>query len=103
MPVRERRPEDEKPLFRAVNDRRLIRPVSEEQAGTAQAEQEQPSAAAGQTAPQSGAGQSGQGPIARGLDRAEENNWVYGSVANALRQSGLVARADDLLSRLNGG
>ena len=100
MPVRDKRPEDEKPLFRSVNEQRLIRPVSGEQE---EAPKQQTSAAAGgQAAPQSGASQGEKGPITRGLDRAQENNWVYGSVADALRRSGLVAKADELLGKPNG-
>ena len=106
MPVRERRFGDDQPLFKAVGEQnQLIRPAGPEQAETAQAANgEAPrEAAQGQAAPQAketGGGQKG--TIAGALDRAEENNWVYGSVANALRQSGLVSRADELLSKLSG-
>ena len=103
MPVRGRRPEDEKPLFRALNEQRLIRPVGAEQNGAAQA---QASASAGTeqaaSAQAGGAPQAEQGPIARALGNAQQNNWVYPSVANTLRQTGLVDKADALLSRLTG-
>ena len=99
MPVRERRPGDEKPLFRAVNGQQLFRTAGGE---PEEAAQEQPRASAGgQAAPQ--AGQAEGGPVARALDKAQQNNWVYGSVANTLRETGLVARADELLSKLHGG
>ena len=106
MPVRAKRPEDEKPLFRSVNGQQLIRPVGAGQAEAAQATAEQEAssgAAQEQAAPQAqGTSQGQKGPIAGALDRAEENNWVYGSVANTLRQTGLVSKADELLSKLSG-
>ena len=106
MPVRKRRPEDEQPLFRAVNEQRLIAPVVGGQNGAPQAE-EQGGAGGGvgteQAASQaSQAGQGGKGPIARALDRAQENNWVYDSVANKVRENGLADKADEFLSRLTG-
>lgn len=100
MPVRERRFGDDQPLFKAVGEQQqLIRP-----AGPEQAEQEAPrEAAQGQAASQAQeTGQGEKGPLAGALDRAEENNWVYGSVANTLRGTGLVAKADQLLSKLSG-
>jgi hypothetical protein len=36
------------------------------------------------------------------LDRAQENKWVYDSVANKVRENGLADKADELLSRLTG-
>ncbi len=96
MPVRNRRPEDEQPLFRAINEQRLIAPVGWGQDGSPQARAEQ-------EAPQAEeASQGNKGPIARALDRAQENNWVYDSVANKAREGGLVDKADGLLSRLIG-
>ena len=106
MPVRERRFGDDQPLFKAVDEQQLlIRPAGPEQAESGQAaEQEAPAEAAqGQAAPQAqGTGGGEKGTLASALDRAEQNNWVYGSVANALRNSGLVAKADELLNKLNG-
>ena len=99
MPVRDRRPGDEQPLIRPVNAQVLVRPVGggqEEQAAPSGAEEAQAYAQAG------GAGQAEKGPIARALDRAQENNWVYDSVANAIRENGLADKADGLLSRLTG-
>jgi hypothetical protein len=41
------------------------------------------------------------------MDRAQENNWVYDSVATKARETGLVDKADEILdkarSRLSGG
>lgn len=105
MPVRERRVGDDQPLFKAVGEQnQLIRPAGPEQATTAEAAEEAPRGATQeQAAPQAqGTGGGEKGTIAGALDRAEENNWVYSSVANALRRSGLVSGADNLLSKLNG-
>ena len=106
MPVRERRFGDDQPLFRSVGEQQqLIRPAGPKQAETTQAAEQEASreATQGQAASQAQEnGQGQKGPVTSALDRAEENNWVYGSVANALRQSGLVAKADELLSKLSG-
>ena len=99
MPVRDRRPEDDRPLFRAVNEQRLIGPV-----GGGQDSQEEPRGAGGsQTATRTAEPQQGEkGPIARAVDRAQENNWVYPSVADAARRSGLVEKLDKLVKGLSG-
>lgn len=106
MPVRERRFGDDQPLFRLVGEQnQLIRPAGPKQAEAAPAADAGAprEATQGQAAPQAQeTGQGEKGTIAGALDRAEENNWVYGSVANTLRQSGLVAKADGLLSKLSG-
>lgn len=105
MPVRERRFGDDNPLFKAVGEQhQLIRPAGPEQAETVQAANGGASreATQGQAAPQAqetGGGEKG--PIAAALDRAEQNNWVYGSVANTLRQTGLITGLDNLLSKLS--
>ena len=102
MPVRERRFGDDQPLFKAVGEQhQLIRPAGPKQEETPQAtDGEAPrEATQGQAAPQAQEnGQGGKGPIASALDRAEQNNWVYGSVANTLRKTGLIAKLDELLS-----
>ena len=96
MPVRDRRPEDERPLFRAVNEQRLIGPVG------AQDSQEEPEGAEGTQASSQaeGTAQGEKGPIARAIDRAQENNWVYPSMANKAREKGLLDKADEVLSRV---
>jgi hypothetical protein len=96
VPVRDRRPEDDRPLFRAVNEQRLIGPVG------GQASQEEPPGAGGaQTATQAeGANQLEKGPIARAVDRAQENNWVYPSLADKAREKGLLDKADEVLNRV---
>ena len=102
MPARAKRPEDEKPLFRSVNGQQLIRPVGAGQAEAAQATAEQEKsrgATQGQAASQAQA--TSQGTIAGALDRAQENNWVYDSVANTLRRTGLISKADALLGKLS--
>lgn len=96
MPVRDRRPEDERPLFRAVNEQRLMGPVG------GQESQEEPDGAEGaQAASQTGsAAQGEQGPIARAVDKAQENNWVYPSMADKAREKGLLDKADEVLSKV---
>ena len=96
MPVRDRRPEDERPLFRAVNEQRLIGPVG------AQESQEEPNGAEGTQASSQveGAAQEEKGPIARAVDRAQENNWVYPSMADMAREKGLLDKADEALSKV---
>lgn len=97
MPVRDRRPEDERPLFRAVNEQRLIGPV-----GGGQDSQEEPDGTGGsQTATQTAEAPQGEkGPIARAVDKAQENNWVYPSMADKAREKGLLDKADEVLGRL---
>ncbi len=94
MPVRDRRPEDERPLFRAVNEQRLIGPVG------GQESQESNGAEAQAASGTEGASQAGKGPIARAVDKAQENNWVYPSMANAARERGLLDKADEVLDRV---
>jgi len=96
VPVRDRRPEDERPLFRAVNEQRLIGPVG------AQESQEEPSGAEETQASSQaeGASQGGKGPIARAVDRAQENNWVYPSMAGMAREKGLLDKADEVLDKV---
>ncbi len=96
MPVRDRRPEDERPLFRAVNEQRLIGPVG------AQESQEESNGAEGTQASSQaeGTAQGEKGPIARAVDRAQENNWVYPSMANMARERGLLDKADEVLDRV---
>ena len=96
MPVRDRRPEDERPLFRAVNEQRLIGPVG------AQESQEEPEGADGMQASSQaeGAAQGEKGPIATVIDKAEQNNWVYPSMAQMARERGLLDKADEVLSRV---
>ena len=97
MPVRDRRPEDERPLFRAVNERRLIGPVG----GGQNSQEETQSTQGSQTATEAtGAPQAGKGPIATAVDKAEQNNWVYPSVAQMAREKGLLDKADAVLGRL---
>lgn len=93
MPVRDKRPEDEQPLFRAVNEQRLIGPVGGDQG--------QPGEAGGsQAASQAEPDQGEKGPIVRAIDRAQENNWVYPSMANKAREKGLLDKADELLNKV---
>lgn len=97
MPVRDRRPEDERPLFRAVNEHRLMGPVG----GGQDSQEDTQSTQGSQTATEAtGAPQAGKGPIATAIDKAEENNWVYPSMAQMAREKGLLDKADELLGRL---
>lgn len=94
MPVRNRRPEDDRPLFRAVNGQQLMRPVGGGQEEPHGAEEPQ-------AAPQAEGTQRGEdGPIARAVGRAKENNWVYPSMANKARETGLLDRADEVFARI---
>ncbi len=96
MPVRDRRPEDDRPLFRAVNEQRLIGPV-----GGGQERQEEPHGAGeAQTSQAGGTHQGERGPIARAVDKAQENNWVYPSMADKAREKGLLDKADEVLNRV---
>lgn len=95
MPIRNRRPEDNQPLIRAVKGPGLIRPV-----GGGQQEQATQESGGTQEAA-SGPQDTGQkGPISMAMDRAQENNWVYPSMANAARERGLLDKADEALNRL---
>ncbi len=96
MPVRDRRPEDDRPLFRAVNEQRLIGPV-----GGGQERQEEPHGAGeAQTSQAGGTHQGERGPIARAVDKAQENNWVYPAMADKAREKGLLDKADEILNRV---
>jgi len=103
LPVRNMRPEDEQPLARPVNEQQLARPASEEQAEAtreAEGEHDEPRREEGQTAPPADETRQGdKGPVARAMDRAQENNWVYGSVADKARETGLVDKVDGLLDK----
>ena len=97
MPVRDRRPEDDRPLFKAVNEQRLMGPAS----GERERQEESPAGAGGaQAAPQAEAYQGERGPIARAVDRAQESNWVYPSMADKAREKGLLDKADEVLNRV---
>ncbi len=96
MPVRDRRPEDDRPLFRAVNEQRLIGPVS----GAQESQEELHGAEGAQASPQTEPHQGERGPIARAVDKAQENNWVYPSMADKAREKGLLDKADEVLNRV---
>ena len=106
MPVRGRTPEDEQPLARPVRrEQPLARPVGGEQEEATQAESYREEA---KTAPQAEETRQGEkGPVTRIMEKAQENNWVYGSVAEKAREKGLLNKADELLnkarSKLGGG
>ncbi len=98
MPVRNRTPGDEQPLARSVREQPLARSVSGEQEEAAQAEPRQ--AEEEQTAPQAEEARQGEkGPATRAMDKAQENNWVYDSVAKKAREKGLLDKADELLNK----
>jgi hypothetical protein len=89
VPVRNRTPEDEQPLARSVGEQPLARSVGGEQEEAAQAK---PHGA-------EEASQGGKGPVTRIVDKAQENNWVYGAVAEKAREKGLLDKADEFLNR----
>ena len=98
MPIRDRTPEDDQPLARPVNEQPLARPAGGEQEEAAQAAPR--GAEKAQTALQAQeASQGEKGPITRIMDKAQENNWVYDTVAEKARENGLLDKADDLLAR----
>ncbi len=106
MPIRDRRPEDDQPLARPVNEQPLARPAGGEQAEAAKDDSH--GAEEAQTVPQGQeASQEEKGPVTRIMDKAQENNWVYDTVAEKARENGLLDKADDLLAkarnRLGGG
>lgn len=98
MPVRNRTPEDEQPLARPVREQPLARPVGGEQEEAAQAKPRRTEEE--QTAPQAEETRQGEkGPVTRAMDKAQENNWVYDSVAKKAREKGLLDKADELLNK----
>jgi hypothetical protein len=98
VPVRDRRPEDEQPPIRSVQEQQLVRSVGGEQDEAAQPVDGQEE---GQEEGQAGQARQGEkGPISAAMDRAQENNWVYGSVAEKARKTGLLDRADEVFSKV---
>jgi len=107
LPVRDSTPKDDQPLARPVNEQPLARPAGGELAEDTQAEP-RGSEEEAQTTPQAQeASQGEKGPVTSLVDKAQENNWVYNSVADKARETSLLDRADELLarakSRLGGG
>ena len=96
MPVRERRSGDERPLFKPINEQRLIGPVS----GTRGEQEQSRGAAQAEAAPEAGGSGHQGGAVSQAVDRALENNWVYPSVANKAKETGLLDRADKLFDKL---
>ena len=107
MPVRDRKPEDDQPLARPVNEQPLARPTSGEQEEAAQEAEANGAARQEEQAALGAGGADEKGPVARTMDKAQENNWVYDSIAKKARETGLVDKADELLAkarnRLAGG
>jgi len=97
VPVRERRPEDDRPLFRAVNEQRLMGPVGVGREGQGETQSTGGSRSSTQATE---APQAGKGPIATAIDKAEQNNWVYPSMAQMARERGLLDKADEVLSKV---
>ncbi len=77
-------PEDAQPLARPVHDQPLARPVGAEQ------EEE---------APQPEAEEREKGPVEKVLDKAQENGWVYDSVAQQARERDLASKADEVINK----
>jgi len=104
MPAENRTPEDAQPLTRSVHDQPLARPVGAEQeeAGGAEGELEEAPQAEEQQeeeTPQPEAEEREKGPVEKVLDKAQENGWVYDSVAKQARERGLVSKADELINK----
>jgi hypothetical protein len=102
VPVRDRRPDDEQPLVRSVQEQQLIRPPGGAQDASPQADGGWEEAAAEEAGAEQ-ASSGGKGPISQAMDKAQENNWVYDSVANKARETGLLGKADEILNRVRGG
>ena len=81
-------PEDAQPLARPVHDQPLARPVGAEEEQleeTPQAEEQQE--------------ETEKGPVEKLLDRAQEDGWVYDSVAQQARERGLASKADEVINK----
>jgi hypothetical protein len=102
VPVRDRRPDDEQPLVRSVQEQQLIRPPGGTQDASPQADGGRKEAAAEEAGAEQ-ASSGGKGPISQAMDKAQENNWVYDSVANKARETGLLDKADEILNRVRSG
>ena len=86
-------PEDAQPLARPVHDQPLARPVRAEEEQleeTPQAEEQQE---------ETSQPEAEKGPVEKLLDRAQEDGWVYDSVAQQARERGLASKADELINK----
>lgn len=86
-------PEDAQPLARPVHDQPLARPVGAEEEQleeTPQAEEQQE---------ETSQPEAEKGPVEKVLDKAQENGWVYDSVAQQARERGLARKADELINK----
>ncbi len=86
-------PEDAQPLARPVHDQPLARPVGAEEEQleeTPQAEEQQQ---------ETSQPEAEKGPVEKVLDKAQENGWVYDSVAQQARERGLASKADELINK----
>ncbi len=95
MSPENRTPEDAQPLARPVHDQLLAKPVGTEQEEARGKEEEQP-----EEAPQQRAAEREKGPVEKVLDKAQENGWVYESVAKQARERGLVSKADEMIDKV---
>ena len=86
-------PEDAQPLARPIHDQPLARPVGAEEEQleeTPQAEEQQE---------ETSQPEAEKGPVEKVLDKAQENGWVYDSVAQQARERGLASKADELINK----
>jgi hypothetical protein len=88
-------PEDAQPLARPVHDQPLARPVGTDKG---EAEEEQLEEAP-QAERQQEEEEREKGPVEKVLDKAQENGWVYDSVARQARERGLASKADELINK----
>jgi|ERR671933_751691 hypothetical protein len=96
MSPENRTPEDAQPLARPVHDQQLAKPAGTEQEearGEGEGEQLE-------EAPQPEAAEGEKGPVEKVLDKAQENGWVYESVARQARERGLVSKADEMITKI---
>ena len=95
MPPENSTPEDAQPLARPVHNQPLARPVGEEKV---EPEEAPPAEEQQEEAPQPEAEEKG--PVEKVLDKAQENGWVYESVAKQARERGLVSKADEMINKV---
>ncbi len=98
MSPENRTPEDAQPLARPVHDQPLARPVGAEQEEAQEGQLEETPQAEEQQE-ETSQPEAEKGPVEKLLDRAQEDGWVYDSVAQQARERGLASKADELINK----
>ncbi len=98
MSPEKRTPEDAQPLARPVHDQPLARPIGAEQE-EAEEEQLEETPQAEEQQEETSQPEAEKGPVEKLLDRAQEDGWVYDSVAQQARERGLASKADELINK----